>query len=241
MPDTAPGEGVAAARGLFGEAPDTETGASATSVPETAPETQLNLTLRGVLTLGEGNGFAFIVTGRGEESVYTPGETLPGDATLERVYRDRVLLSRRGSLETLRLDRENASAMASSTTGHQQGGTAVEDFDRQRASETATALRARLREQPAELMRMVRFEPYQQNGELQGFRLRPRGDVNERVLRGLGLTPNDVVTSINGIPLSNRSRLGEVLNVLGRTDEARVRFLRDGEARRINIPMGDGG
>lgn len=227
------------AEGLFGQASAGQENDTSAQEPEQAPETQLNLTLRGVLRLGAGNGFAFIVAGSGDESVYSPGDPLPGDATLERVYRDRVLLSRRGALETLRLEREGSNELASSR--QQRGATPPEDFDREAASETARALRARLRERPADLMRMVQFEPYRQNGDLRGFRLQPRGDVNERVLRGLGLTPDDIVTAINGIPLSDRSRLGEVPEVLGTADEARVRFLRDGEARRINIPMGGSG
>lgn len=222
---------------LFGER--TDTAGDARDLPEKAPETQLNLTLRGVLTAGEGQGFAFIVASGTGETVYTPGEMLPGNARLERVYQDRVLLSRDGSLETLWLDRAGAAAAAARTPSRRQGDGATAEFDRERAADTARELRARLREQPSELMRVVRFDPYEQNGKLQGFRVQPSGEARA-LLRGLGLTRNDVLTAINGIPLDDRSRLGEVVQALRTAGEARVQFLRDGEQRSITIPIAEG-
>lgn len=221
---------------LFGER--TDAAGATRALPEKAPETQLNLTLRGVLTAGEGQGFAFIVASGTGETVYTPGQTLPGNARLERVYQDRVLLSRDGSLETLWLDRAGAASAATRTPSRRQGGGAAPDFDRARAAATARELRTRLREQPSELMRAVRFDPHEQNGRLQGFRVQPRGEARE-LLRGLGLTRNDVLTSINGIPLDDRSRLGEVVQALRTAGEARVQFLRDGERRSITIPIAE--
>lgn len=219
---------------LFGEPAEAKGGAA--PLPEEAPETQLNLTLRGVLTVGAGDGFAFIATGRAGESVYTPGQALPGNARLERVYGDRVLLSRNGALETLWLDRDESAARRS--TSRRQDDGVTQRFDSDRAARTARDLRARLREEPAELMRAVQFEPYEHNGKLHGYRVLPRGDATE-LLRGLGLTPDDVVTSINGIPLDDRRRLGEVVQALRTADEASVRFLRDGTTQSINIPIAD--
>lgn len=225
------------ARGLFGERPDDMR--SAQDIPEDAPETQLDLTLRGVLSLGGGEGFAFIVTREGEETVYSPGEELPGDARLRRVHRDRILLSRRGRLETLRLER--ADPDSSDSAGRQQASAANATLERTQAGETARQLRTRLRQEPAEVMRMVRFEPHEENGELQGFRLQPRGPGNEEILRNLGLTPDDVVTAINGISLQDRSRLGAALEALRTAEQIQVQFLRDGDARSLSIPLASGG
>lgn len=238
-PDSGGDAGRGPAGRLFGERSGEARQESAPERPEQAPETQLNLGLRGVFTVGDGAGFAYIVTQGGGESVYAPGDALPGNARLERVYADRVLLSRGGTLETLWLDRVDVAARES--PGRERGGSVPDDFDRQRAGETARALRARLREDPSQLMQMVQFQPYEDNGELRGFRVLPRGDVNARLLHGLGLSREDVVTSINGIPLSDRGRLGEVLETLGSADEARVRFLRDGDSHRVRIPLAGGG
>lgn len=244
-----PGSGGGAGRGvagrLFGERAGEAGQEAAPQRPERAPETRLNLSLRGVFAVGDGAGFAYIVTQGGDESVYSRGDALPGNARLERVYGDRVLLDRDGTLETLWLDRADVASRESPRrergASRERGGSVPEGFDRQRAGETARALRARLREDPSQLMQMVQFQPYEDDGELRGFRVQPRGDVNERLLRGLGLTREDVVTSINDIPLNDRGRLGEVIETLDSANEARVRFLRDGDPHRVRIPLAGGG
>lgn len=90
---------------LFGRPPEERQG-ERREIPADAPETRLNLTLKGVLTSGgKGRGAAIIATGNGEK-VFIAGAKLPGNAVLERVQNDRVILSRNGNFEMLRLNRE---------------------------------------------------------------------------------------------------------------------------------------
>ncbi len=69
-----------------------------------APETSLNLVLRGIVS-GETDqdGFAIIGDSRGREAVYRVDRELPGGGEVRGIFPDRVVLFRDGQYETLRL------------------------------------------------------------------------------------------------------------------------------------------
>ncbi|MCF6226551.1 MAG: PDZ domain-containing protein [Xanthomonadales bacterium] len=69
-----------------------------------APETSLNLLLRGIVS-GETDqdGFAIIRNSKGKEAVYRVGRDLPGGGEVRGIFYDRVVLFRDGQYETLRL------------------------------------------------------------------------------------------------------------------------------------------
>ena len=69
-----------------------------------APQSDLNLQLRGLLASGDpSEGFAIIADSGGTEGVYRVGAELPGNARVEEIYNDRVVISRSGDFESLRL------------------------------------------------------------------------------------------------------------------------------------------
>jgi len=218
---------------LFGKAPG-DAGGSATladTAPADAPQTQLDLELKGLFAVGDGDGFAIIVAGNSSEAVFAPGDRLTGNARVAGVYPDRVLLRRNGELEALWLgDPDEAD----------RGGGEPPATSTREISRTARDLRRQLLNNPARLSRMVRFQPYRSNGELQGFRLRPRGGY-EDLLAELGIRPDDVITEINDIPLNDPSRGREALNTLRDARRVEVRFMRDGDSRRMTLELGESG
>jgi general secretion pathway protein C len=219
---------------LFGEMPPDEGNAGAegdsAGLPVDAPETQLDLDLRGLYAIGDGQGFAIIVAGREGEQVFGVGDALPGNAEVAGVYGDRVLLRRDGNYEALWLDDAETRESQPAT------GQARVREDTQQIATAARGLRERLLENPTELARMVRFQPYQQDGDLIGFRLRPRGG-HEETLRELGLTPQDVLTEVNGIPLNDPRRGQEALDELRDATEVNVIFLRDGQQQQVTLSL----
>ena len=71
------------------------------------PETNLQLTLQGVLTMPDvGRSSAIIANSEGSGRVYRPGELLPGGAILDKVMADKVIIKNRGKLEELPLARK---------------------------------------------------------------------------------------------------------------------------------------
>lgn len=70
------------------------------------PETNLQLTLQGVLTTSAPARSSAIIAQPGQPAkVYQPGDLLPGGAILDKVMADRVIIQNRGRLETLSLIR----------------------------------------------------------------------------------------------------------------------------------------
>jgi len=74
----------------------------------TAPETKLNLLLKGVIASPDKRqAVAFVAAGRGAvDKAYGIGENLPGGAILKEIYEDRILLEYRGRMENLTLRRK---------------------------------------------------------------------------------------------------------------------------------------
>jgi general secretion pathway protein C len=66
------------------------------------PETQLELTLSGVFTaLKESNAGAIIVDDKNQSKHYAVGDSLPGNAVLKSIHKNKVVITRNGIFETL--------------------------------------------------------------------------------------------------------------------------------------------
>ncbi len=221
---------------LFGEPPAEDDGDRSPETETDAPETQLNLTLKGVYTPGETGGLAIIATGDGPEKVYAVDDTIAGSARITGIFEDRVVLRRDGRPETLRMD---LAKVPSGQTNRQAESSDAEE-DEGGIIERARALRTRLRQNPLELTRMVRFQPYVEDGELVGFRIEPRSE-EAQLLQEAGIRPSDVVTRVNGIPLNDRAQGNQALRELRDADMINVTILRDGRSEQLSIPLGEPG
>lgn len=219
---------------LFGQAAASRDGTQPGAQPADAPETRLNLRLQGVFATGDGNGLAIIAAGNAEESVFTVGDRVAGQARVNGIYGDRVILERDGTLETLKLADEGVTTRAAVNDGERE---ARGNRDLQRIAGRAQELRSRLMSNPLELARMVRFQPYLRDGELIGYRIQPRA-ADAQLLSELGLRPTDVITSINGVELSDPAKAQQVLQQVQTADSISVSWLRDGEQRQMTIPIG---
>ena len=216
---------------LFGEA--AEAPAAADEAPTEAPDTQLNLELTGVFAAGGGDGIAIIVVGSQPQSVFGVGDRVSGQARVDGIYADRVILERNGNLETLRLADESIAT----TPAREQRRRASGNREIQRIASKAQALRERLNRNPLELARMVRFQPYLRDGELIGYRIQPRG-ADAELLADLGLRPSDVVTEVNGMSLSDPAQAQRVLQRMRSARTISVTWLRDGREHRMTVPIG---
>ncbi len=219
---------------LFGEAPATTEPAAAQAEPADAPETRLNLRLTGVFATGNGDGLAIIVVGNAEEAVFGVGERVAGQARIDGIYADRVLLERNGGLETLRLAEEG---LAGDSIGDDSARRGSGNREIQRIARRARELRQRLVRNPLELARMVRFQPYRRDGELIGYRIQPRS-ADAQLLTDLGLQPTDVITEINGLSLSDPNQARQALARMRTARTISVTWLRDGRELRMTVPIG---
>jgi general secretion pathway protein C len=154
-----------------------------------APETHLQLTLVGVFahTDGEWSG-AIIAAGGQDAKLYHPGDSLPGNAVLYKVYPDKVLLKRLGHIETLSLETSQlAGGIAASETPlpleeSSQSGKSTQDLQQQRAM----------------IIKQLALSPVQQ-GSPQGYKV--TDGIGQDVQKAVGLRPGDVILTVNGMPL----------------------------------------
>jgi general secretion pathway protein C len=87
---------------LFGQAQKKK--ATTAPAPITAPETRLNLKLNGIIASdGKNTAGAIIEKNPGKQEYFSINDTISNGVTLKEVYKDRVILSRNGRLETLSL------------------------------------------------------------------------------------------------------------------------------------------
>ena len=104
------------------------TAAGAIAAQAAAHETALSLTLKGVYfsAPGRDSGYAIIAIRGSGERAYAVGDTVPGDATLYRVEKRRVILEHGGRLETLSLPKPDAQNNDSAGTADNTEANAVE-------------------------------------------------------------------------------------------------------------------
>lgn len=160
-----------------------------------APETSLNLTLRGLFAAArKESAFAIIAEGAGNERPYRIGAKLGGGAVVHDILPDRVVLERAGRYETLRLPKERLELSTAAASPSSAGLNPA-------MSGQLRDLREAIKNNPQELLSLAELQPVMQGGQLRGYRIRPRRYLD--LFSAAGLTANDVVTAVNGIPVTD--------------------------------------
>ncbi|TNC82756.1 MAG: general secretion pathway protein GspC [Oleiphilus sp.] len=198
--------------------------------PKEAPKTRLRLLLKGVFTGDSGGESGAIIEelGRRSAEYYRLGDKVPGNATLEEVYSDRVLLRRAGKLETLAFDEvaDKGSSIAASSRPRQitpdpEVIETPEEF-------IAEATR-RLAEDPERALKSVGLAP----GEGGGYVYQGRNPM----LAGMNLEKGDVIMSVNGHTLGDVQRDKELMKSLYEQGSLEVEVVRDGASFYVNYPL----
>lgn len=192
-----------------------------------APETRLDLVLKGILfTENPADSRAIIAAGDNPDVTYAVGAVLPGDAAIEAMYVDRIVLRRKGGFETLFLsDRPETGG-----TGRGTGGApklSIDNRDDPEIARLLTRTRQGFLSDPAAIARQIQVEPAGAGKAFDGFRIRP-GSEGASLLAKLGLQSGDLVTSVNGIELDSTLRGVEVIRELASTQELALSVRRKG-------------
>ena len=204
---------------LFGAAD-----ASVAQLPTTidAPDTRLDLTLRGISSSTSDRYARALIAGPdGKEKVYAVGGEVPGGARVHAIHDDRVLLNRRGTLETLRLPKfsMDGSDTPPPVAAQPVGAVAVDNLRNQAATD--------------ELVEVVRPQAVMVNGELRGFRVYPGRD-RQRFAQ-LGLRAGDLVTAINGAQLTDLTQSLEAMRALTGGGQVTLTVQRGDETETVNV------
>jgi general secretion pathway protein C len=190
-----------------------------------APETQLDLTLTGVVaTADPKTGFAILRAADKPAHFYRVGANLEETTggRLHRVFVDRVVLELDGKLQTLRLPRQALGSTAAQTN--------VADSA---AGPGATPTTAPSPDEitPAEgVFANLNVEPNPAAGQTAGMVMHPA----KRFQREYGLKDSDVLTAVNGVEITDADVLASTLRTNAKS--LSVTVVRDGTPRTIRLP-----
>jgi len=157
-----------------------------------APETSLNLVLKGSRAAGEQLGIAVIQLPDNRQIRAEVGDEILDGVVLEYIFANRVTLSQGGRLENLLMRDGEASVILPA------GSRAVERTAR-------TSERRPTRATPTvsvtQFWKTVQLQTVRENGTRNGYRVLPRGDDSE-ALAAAGFQINDIIRAVNSTPIS---------------------------------------
>jgi general secretion pathway protein C len=200
--------------------------------PVDAPETRLQLQLLGVFQTGEqGQSPGAIIAEQGDNGkLYQIGDRLPGNARLEQVHADRVILRRQGQLETLKLE----------SPGLDGGVQAVDRADKQQRSRggdgsnesrdrDGPAMSGDVQEQRQRIIRGLGLESSDQ-----GYVIGESAPA--QLLDRVGLKPGDVVVSVNGHDVGEKKADLAALKEYHDKGSAKVVIQRGSQRFTVTVP-----
>jgi len=197
-----------------------------------APETKLNLTLKGVLAMTPSTmASAIIAQGKaGQEDIYSVGDKMAGGVLIKDIFPTYVVLERSGRLETLRLPKDNGDDLL------QLVGDDAED--RKNSSSIGGSLkeiRANILKSPTSFADYALPVLVKENGKQIGYRLQPQKDGE--LLSELGIQSTDVIIQINGVTLDNQENAISALRDLSTAKNLDIVVKRDGAEIPMNISL----
>lgn len=178
-----------AALNMFGQVD--ESGVDEAPDNKVAPDTGLDLTLRGIFAGDQVNhGFAIIQNNRdNEERYYTVQQSVFNLATLEVINDDHVILLHQGRYETLRLPKDSLSRE------HFYDSAEVKAEKKR----VATNYRDRfLGRNSMDLINLFGFREAYKGGVFIGFRVSAVGEEGLDMMKTLGIEDGDLVIVLNG-------------------------------------------
>jgi general secretion pathway protein C len=209
------------------------------TAPVIAPQTRLNLTLRGVRSgTDPRSGAAFIETPRSGQRSYGVGDEIADGVELEEIYEDRVIISRRGARESLfisedaaRRAREAAAAPRTAQTPMRSDAEATGDnpvLGSNAGGDTAGI-------DADALMDGLRLMPEVVDGQVRGFRVRENSDP--ALLSAVGLRAGDIITALNGERLTSVEAAQRALALIETQARLSLALERGGQPMNIDVAL----
>lgn len=204
-------------------------------------ETNLkNLKLIGVLASNSAEfARAIIKEGSKPTKVYAINDEIVRGATLNQVNMDHIVIERNGTLEILRMKKATAGLNTgnNSRSNNRQTVNNLTGINRnnsnQPVAERITAAREELLADPSKVTDYLRYRPQMKDGQVIGYRIYPGKD--RALFRDVGLRSGDLVTAVNGIPLSDPAQALALIPQLQTATSASITLQRRGQEQTINV------
>lgn len=239
---------------VFGKAEAPKQDQQQPAVIETQTVTQLNLILVGVIVSSDENAARAIIASGDKQDVYAINASLPvgNNVTLSKVMSDRVIINNNGQYESLWLYQNDPNApplvqpSASNSLSQQAAqqiipqdaspypsgrpGPSPEMQSPQAGGETGLSP-----EVSRNLSDVLAMSIHREQGQVIGYKIRPGRDSEK--FKSLGLQTDDVVTAINGMPLTNPAKIMEVYKNMGNTTSASLEIRRGGSVITVDVVL----
>jgi general secretion pathway protein C len=227
--------------------------AASQGIENNASDTQLNLVLRGVLSSNDEKAARAIIATGDRADVYGIGDTLPvgNNVTLAKVLDLRVIINNNGSFESLWMykDDPNAPKLGTSVApspSATQGGYANPPYQQQPpvfadkpqrfdSPSPAAAGDPAMAQMGKTLADVVAMSIYRENGQVVGYKIRP--GRNAEMFNSLGLQTDDIVTAVNGVPLSSPGKIMEIYKSMGSATSANLEIRRGGSTVNLDVML----
>ena len=184
-----------------------------------APETNLNLTLSGVVASSDPKVAAAIIENRGNQNTYGINEKIEGTrAILTEVHVDKVIIKNGTRHETLMLDgvdfKKSNSSQPRVVSNNRRPKPTRTNSREQRKTLTGDAAQATrdLQKKPAGFTDYISISPYRRSGQLQGYRISP--GKKPKLFKAAGFKAGDIVVEINGLNLTDPQQSLEAMQAL---------------------------
>jgi general secretion pathway protein C len=82
---------------------------------------------------------------------------------------------------------------------------------------------------------VVSMSIHRENGQVVGYKIRPGRDAEK--FKSVGLQADDIVTAINGTPLSNPAKIMEIYKNMGNTTSASLEIKRGGGVITVDVVL----
>ncbi len=164
------------------------------------------------------------------------GDQVTAQVKISAIEPDRVVISNQGRLEAIAFPKPavlNQPSPANAVLGAMTAPPAPS------APQPTQGDRVDAREvmqNPQSLMRFVTVAPMQEDGALTGYALRPVPG-QEAFMRQLGLEPGDVLTSVDGMPVTDPALLPRVMPLLSSGQPLTVMIERGGQPMNVTINL----
>ena len=218
-----------------------------------AVDTQLNLVLRGVIGSSVDASARAIIASGAEADVYAPGDKLPvgNGVTLAKVHDLRVILNNNGRYESLWLykDDPNARIAAPYTPPEQNTGRSWSDENQDAGDQGQQpfAEQSSTYDSPSpdsgdpasevarSLADVVAMSIHREGGQVVGYKIRPGRNAEQ--FSALGLQPDDIVTAVNGVPLTSPGKVMEIYKNMSNATSASLEIKRGGSVLSVDVVL----
>lgn len=206
---------------LFGR--PTATTNSPKITTEELPDSQLKVTIKGILVLANLEAsFAILSIGNATDKVFKVGAQVKDGHYIDQIVATGVVINHNDKLTIIRLPRAGLADI-----------THTKDQAYATSGVSLGKLRSEILNNPLALEQHIAFVPYTNNGQFAGYRV--NAGSKPAMFSQLGLQADDIVASIDGVGIGQLAGRMDILTNLSTAKNLRLGIIRNGQEQQLLV------